>query len=390
MRILRLFLVPLALAGFALAQTQGTSTNTIASPQPSALPAMQPGAAVPSPEPVTPVVRPAPSTAPEKIEPNVNLRLPTPQRALVRRVAMVEIPGNPGFNGVVFTNGCLVMAHPGASSVDVFNVVKRRVVATLKDMKGASGVAADDKGGRVYVANSDSHEIAVISTKDWKIERRIPLKTSPDALLLVPELGKLYASNWRDQSISIVDLNQGSVADTVVIGGRPEYLVFDPATRQIFTTLEDLRQVAVLDPSLKIVKRFPLVASEPTGLALDAKSRRLYVAVRSAVLALDADSGQELRRVAAPSGIDMLWLDEAGGKLYGAAVGGTIAVFDAAGGKFAADREYNTEVHGHTLAYDPAKKMIFLPGGRDGRSKLLMLRRLDPNEVLSNPQVAKR
>ncbi|MGZ4819157.1 MAG: YVTN family beta-propeller repeat protein [Terriglobales bacterium] len=388
MRTSKLFLVPLALTFSAYVAAQ----SPIASPQPSTA-GMQPGIATsmqPSPDPI---VKPAPPVIrrDEKTpQPNVNLQVPLPERALIRRIAMVDIPGRPGFKDLVFINGCLVMAHPAASTVDVFSVAKRRVIAQIKDMKGASGVAADPAGERVFVANSDAGEIAVISTKTWQVENRISLKAAPDALLFVPETSTLYASNGRDHSISVIDTKQGTVLNTVVVDGRPEYLAFDPASRQIYASLEDVRQVAVLDPTLKVLKRFPLTASMPTGLALDSKARRLYVAVRHAVVELDADSGQEIRRVPAPDGVDMLWLDPASTSLYGAASGGTIALMKIGNGVFEAQREYSTEVHGHTLAFDPAKKMIYLPGGRDGRSKLLILRRVEPNEPSPNPEVAKK
>ncbi|HET7185595.1 MAG TPA: hypothetical protein VFI82_12975 [Terriglobales bacterium] len=391
MRIYRLFLVPLILASFAVAQSAGTSTGTISSPQPST--ALQPGITAPVTATPEPVVKPAPSTTREadiKPQPNVNLQVPLPARALVRRVAMIDIPGRPGFKDLVFTNGNLVIAHPAASTVDVFSVPKRRMIAEVKDMKGASGVAADESGARVFVANSDANEIAVISTKTWQVESRIPLKSSPDALLYIPELGRLYASNWRDQAITIIDARQGGVVGSVVVGARPEYLAYDPATRQIFVSLEDTREIAVLDAELKLIRRYPLTASMPTGLALDAKGRRLYVAVRHAVVELDADSGREIRRVAAPDGIDMLQLDASSGTLYGAAADGTIMLMKAGNGIFQAQREYTTDVHGHTLAFDPAKKMIYLAGGRDGRSKLLILRRVEANEPPTSPQVARK
>ena len=382
----KLFLL-IALTGTAAAQTTGTSTNTISSPQPSSSPSMQPGIA----SPVAPVVRPAPSVTRETTpQPNINLQLPLPERSLVRRIAMIDIPGRPGFKDVVFMNGNLVMAHPAASAVDVFSVPKRRVIAQIKDMKGPSGVEADEAGGRVFVSNTDGNEIAVISTKTWQVEQRIPLKSAPDAVLYVPQLDALYVSDWRDQAISIVDVKQGAVLNTVGVNARPETLVFDPATRQIFASLEDTHEIAVLDPSLKVLRRHQLVASMPTGLALDAKGRKLYVAVRNAVVELDADSGREIRRVAAPDGIDTLWFDPASSTLFGAAASGTILMIKAGDGVFEAQREYTTDVRGHTLAFDPAKKMIYLAGGRDGRSKLLILRRVAPNEPSPNPEVAKK
>jgi YVTN family beta-propeller protein len=390
MRTAKLLFVPLvlALSMCAIAQTAGTTVPSIASS--SSSPAIQPGVAAPvaNPSPA-PIVKPAPPSVRRSENPpppNVNLQVPLPKPALLRRIAIIDIPGRPGFKDVAFINGCLVMAHPAAATVDIFSVLKRRVIAQIKGMKGASGIAVDAAGGRVFVANTDANEIAVISAKNWQVESRIPLHAAPDALLFVPQTETLYVSNWRDQSLSLVDAKQGSVLNTVVVGGRPKDLVYDPAAHQVFVSLEDVRQVVVVDPTLKIVKRYPLTASMPTGLALDAKARRLYVAVRSAVVELDADSGREIRRVAAPEGIDTLWLDEASGSLYGAAGNGTIALLKAGNGE--AEREVSTEVRGHTLAYDPQQRMIYLPGGRDGRSKLLILRRITPGEAAPKPEVA--
>jgi DNA-binding beta-propeller fold protein YncE len=318
----------------------------------------------PTAQPTQPVVKsvvPAPSLPPQKI--------------LMRRVAMIDIPGRPGFDGVAMSNGNLVMTHPAASTVDVFNLTKRRVVAQVKDMKGANGIVVDDKAGKAYIANSDANEIAVVSTKDWTIEKRIALKASPSALLLIPELDLLLASNWRDLSVSEIDLANNGVANTAVLDARPGYMAYDPNNKQIFVSLEDQNAIAVLDPSLKQVKRINLAASQPTGLALDVTSRRLFVSVRYAVLALDADSGQELNRVAAPAGVDALWFEPAQGKVY-AASGGAVLVLNTKG-RLEVDREWATDVKGHTVAFDSQKNMLYLPGGRDGRSKLLILRSMD-------------
>jgi DNA-binding beta-propeller fold protein YncE len=293
----------------------------------------------------------------------------------MRRVAMIEIPGRPGFDGVAMVGGNLAMTHPATSTVDVFNVAKRRVVAQIKDMKGADGIVVDEKAGKAYVANADANEVAVVSTRDWSVIRRIPLKASPSSLLLVPELNLLLTCNWRDLSISEIDLMNNGAGTTVVLDGRPSYMAFDPISRRIFVSLEDQNAIAVLDPSLKLVKRINLSASQPTGLALDARSRRLFVSVRYAVLSMDADSGLELNRVAAPAGVDALWFEPAQSGLY-AAAGGSVLVMNTKG-RLEVDREWATDVKGHTVAFDVQRSMLYLPGGRDGRSKLLILRSLD-------------
>ena len=65
-------------------------------------------------------------------------------------------------------------------------------------------------------------------------------------------------------------------------------MLYDPARQQLLVTLQDLNQVAAVDRSNQISQRFKLAASAPTGLALDSSRRRLYVAVRYAVVVLNA------------------------------------------------------------------------------------------------------
>ena len=304
--------------------------------------------------------------------------------AQLRQIAIIDIPGRPGFDGVAFVASQLVMTHSGAGSVDVFSLPQRRLITQVTGLAGPSGIAADEPGGKVYVANTDGKNIAVISTHTWKVLETIPLPNSPQALVLAPE-GRLYAADWLAQSVSAIDLAHGNQVRSAALGGRPEYMAYDPQRQVLFVTLEDLRQVVALDPALHVVSRYPLAGSQPTGIALDAQARRLYVAVRSAVVELNADTGAEVGRVAMPVGTDMLWFDAASHSLY-AAAGNSVNVIRT-GGKLEPIGELPIEVRGHVLAFDPATGLIYLPGGREGRSKLLIVKRL-PGAGTQAEQVA--
>jgi hypothetical protein len=104
--------------------------------------------------------------------------------------------------------------------------------------------------------------------------------------------------------------------------------------------------------------------------------------VRYAVVTLDADTGAELSRAGAPAGVDSLWLDQASGTLY-AAAGGAVCIMKARPGGLTLQSELNVDVKGQSLAYDPETKLIYLPGGREGRSKLLIMKEVDGNAVAS-------
>lgn len=293
---------------------------------------------------------------------------------------MVDLPGEPGFDGLAFARGALVITHTAANTVDVFDPVKRRIVAQVKDVPDPQGIVADDRSGRVYVANGQGKSISIISSKDWKLVETIPMNSAPYALTLSADGKLLFAANWRDRSISVIEVGAGYRARTESVDGTPQSIVYDPERKVVYASMQDTQEIAVIDENLRVVGRHKLVASQPTGLALDAAARRLYVAVRSAVVALQLDGGSEVGRVAAPPGADSLWLDKASGTLYVASGGGFVTSIRATGSVFQALDEVRTEVRGHTLAYDPARQFVYLPGGRDGKSKLLILKRIEPGQ----------
>ena len=288
---------------------------------------------------------------------------------------MIDMAGQPGFDAVGIANGALLMAHSAANSVDIFDLGKRRVVARVEHVRGASGIAVDEKNGRVFLSSPDRQSIVVISFESWDVEKVIPVKVPVESIMYVDGNNRLYLANSRDQSIGYIDFAANNDVKTVDAGGLPEHMVFDPAKNLIYATLQDKRQIGVYDLDLKPQAFWTVKGSQPTGLALDPNSRRLYVAVRYAVLALNADTGAELNRVGAPAGVDTLWLDVADHKLL-AASGGTVCIMEIHLSGLARGDELNIDVRGHSLAYDPQTKLIYVPGGREGRSKLLILKPL--------------
>lgn len=310
---------------------------------------------------------------------------------------MVELPGNPGFNQVAIANGQVVITRPETNTIEIFNPVKRRVVARISQVQNPRGIAVDDAANRVYIALAGSNRVAVVNSTNWQVERLVPVKSTPEKLLWVPETGTLFVSSLRDRSVGILDLRLGTETANIDLNALPQDMIYDPARQQLLVSLEDLNQVAAIDRSGQIAQRFKFLAWEPTGLALDSNRRRLYVAVRYAVLVLNADTGAELSRIPAPGGTDALSLDPADNLLYAASGDGSVLAIDLVRG--VADYELPTDVKGYSLAYDAGHKMLFLPGGREGKAKLMILRPVSANQpnapqnaenFESHPQTAKK
>src|SRR5919206_3906957 len=109
--------------------------------------------------------------------------------AQLRQIAILDVPGHPGFDAMAFAGKNLVIAHSGAGTVDIFDPAKRRVIAQVKGMADPHGIAVDEQAGKVFVANSGDNTLAVITMADWKVIDTIQLEYSPDSLLFVPDLG---------------------------------------------------------------------------------------------------------------------------------------------------------------------------------------------------------
>ncbi len=289
-----------------------------------------------------------------------------------RTVAILDVPGQPGFDGVAVVKGMLLMSHVGAGTVDIFDPAKRKVVGHVKNMSNPRGIAVDEDGGQVFIANSGAKNIVVLSAQDWQVKDTIPVSGTPTDLEYIPALGMLVATDPVAQKLMAVDVRGHREAAASELQGTPGGLAFDKSRGLLFVTLQDARQVVGLDRQMQVTRRYQLAASQPTGIVYDSKLNRLYVAVRYAVLSLDAETGKELSRVPADGGIDRLWLDRDSGMLLGAA-GRSLLVMRADQRLHAVD-EIPTDVRGYSVAYDQEHKLVFFPGSREGRSKLLLLK----------------
>ena len=211
------------------------------------------------------------------------------------------------------------------------------------------------------------------------------MQGSPDELLLA-DGGKIYWTDPEAGTISLLDLSTKQNIGTVQVGGAPRYLASDPDREVVFATVQDRHDIVAINPQLKIVDRFNLNASQPTGLVYDPRFRELYVATRFAVVAINDENGSEINRVPAAAGVDRLWLDPESRTVY-AAGGGSLLMMHA-NGHLSAAEEIDTDVKGHTVAYDAERKLVLVPGGRESKSKVVILKPTTPGQTSATDENA--
>jgi DNA-binding beta-propeller fold protein YncE len=135
---------------------------------------------------------------------------------------MIDLPGNPGFNQVAIANGQVIITRPETNTIEIFSPVKRRIVARISQIDNPRGIAVDDAANRVYVALAGSHRVAVINSKNWQVERLIPLQSTPEKLLWVAETNTLFVSSVRDRSLSILDLRLEAETTNIALDSLPQ------------------------------------------------------------------------------------------------------------------------------------------------------------------------
>lgn len=331
--------------------------------------------------PVVGFAQPDPKVAPPTTVTSPSLpQTPLQPAAKMKQIAVIDLPGKPGYDSIAFANGMLLMSHSSADTVDIFDPVKRRLVAQVQGVSEPRGIAVDPQAELAYIAGHGANNITVLNTHDWSVKGVVGLKHAPENVLFVPGTGSLLVSNPVNRSVSVVSTDSLGKKDAelavIDVQGRPQQMAWDPAQRVAYLAIEDRAEIAVVDPThtdSAILKRIPVHASQPTGVVFDSAARKLYVAVRYAVLQLDPENGAEISRAAADAGTDTLWLDPDSKVLYAAAGDGTVNVYGVAG-LLQAQNEFRADVRGHAIAFDPATHMMYLGGGREGKSKILIMR----------------
>src|SRR5438045_4159721 len=160
----------------------------------------------------------------------------------LKQIAIIDLPGRPGFDSVAFANGHLVIAHAAAGTVDIFSPSRRRLVAQVTGLARPTGIAVD--ADKVYIANSDAKNIVAISAKDGQVQGTIPLQMQPVSLLIAGKT--LYATQPRGSSIATVSLPQGTPGPVIAAGGSPQAMVFDPQQNVLFATVQETSEVIAI------------------------------------------------------------------------------------------------------------------------------------------------
>ncbi|MEA2063410.1 MAG: YncE family protein [Gemmatimonadota bacterium] len=143
-------------------------------------------------------------------------------------------PGNllvpPGSNYLFISNyGSRDLSDTSPDEVAVINLLDSTVVARIQVGDKPLGLASTSDGSLVFVANSGSNSVSVISTALLQVLNVVSVGQTPTACAVTPDNNQLYVVGSASADISVVDISSKTVIEVVPgIGLEPyDIAIFD-------------------------------------------------------------------------------------------------------------------------------------------------------------------
>jgi DNA-binding beta-propeller fold protein YncE len=298
-----------------------------------------------------------------------------PSHLPLRSVADVPLAGGTSrldYQSIDLTRNRLYISHLGADTLEVFDLTRQRLAASIGGVPGVHGVLVAPAIGRVYAAATDAQQLVTIDERTGSVLRRVPAGIYPDGIAYDPADREVFVSDEVGGTETVADALTGQRLGSVRLGGEAGNVQYDGRSGLVLVDVQSRDQLVAINPRRRvIVARYPLPhCDNDHGLQLDPARRLAYIACdhNAALLVFDL----ELRRVTARFTVgatpDVLDLDTELHRLYVAAESGVIAVFAERGRTLTKLGQGFLAPDAHSVAVDPRTHLVYFPlqdlGGR--------------------------
>jgi YVTN family beta-propeller protein len=238
-----------------------------------------------------------------------------------------------GFDFVSFDPALRRIYVSRADGVTALDVDSGALVGHLSPAQHSHAVLPLREGKALLVTDSGSNSAHLVDAASGALIADIPTGQKPDAAAFDPSTTLALVMNGKSGDVTLIDPASAKAVGSIAVGGGLESPAVDGAGR-LFITIEDQNQIAVVD--LKARARVGYYALNgcdgPTGLAFAPDAGLLIAACANKVAkVLRASDGQEIATLSIGAGPD-------------------------------------------EVAYDPVRRLAFIPCGRDGVMEVVAVR----------------
>jgi YVTN family beta-propeller protein len=178
-------------------------------------------------------------------------------------------------------------------------------------------------------------QVAVISTRSWKVLNYIDVGTKPTRILVQPDQQYVWVASDgdKDGGVTVIDVANLKVAAKISTGAGEHELVISNDNRFAFVSNRKSESVSVVDIRKLAKVNDVKVGNGPVSMALSELSKAIYVAseIDGLVTVIDGESRQVIARIKTKPGARSIRF--APGGRYGFVLNtkeSTVSIFDAA------------------------------------------------------------
>ena len=184
------------------------------------------------------------------------------------------------------TTGDVFVTNTGSDNVSVVSDVTAQVVGTVSAGSAPYGVAFDWLTGDLFVANADSNNVSVISGGSLAVLTSIPVGPGPLGVAFDPTTGDVFVADHGASEVTVISGTTLAVVASVTVGQAPYGVAVDPTTDAIYVTDEGSSNVSVISASTdrsiaSIPVVYPGAASDLQGIAFDARDGLIWAGAGS-------------------------------------------------------------------------------------------------------------
>jgi YVTN family beta-propeller protein len=114
-------------------------------------------------------------------------------------------------------------AHAGDGGVSVIDVAAKKVVQTIDARtKLSNRLKLTPDGKLVLISDLTGGELVVIDAHSRKVIKRVPMRGSPEEILVAPDGSRAYVALENDNRVDVVDIKTLTVTGTFNTGRGPD------------------------------------------------------------------------------------------------------------------------------------------------------------------------
>jgi DNA-binding beta-propeller fold protein YncE len=247
----------------------------------------------------------------------------------------------------------------------VLDAQSGEVVGQVEGIPGGThGIAISVRAGVGVTNDGEKGQAILFDLKTLKVVGRIAAGDDADAIARDPATGHVFVMEGDPGTITVIDPVKQTAIATIKAGEKLEYAAADDRGH-MFVAGEGSSDLLKIDTRTNtIVARWPTPDCKgPHGLALDKAGQRLFMGcVNNQMMVVDAHSGRVVAELPIGAGSDAIAFDPVRKRVFSPnGRNGTVTVYQQTSpDHYSALAPIQTKVSGRTMTLDPKTGRLFV------------------------------